>query len=285
MPRLPRTALIGAAGALAAFALFFGDGSTYPPLVWIGGLAVLAAAVGVALVLLGVLVSEAGWVRGPALLGWFVLWNGSIVWSLQPDRSWEYFNRGIVYFAFALLGVLVGAASTRSVRAVALGLLGLFGAVLVGSEQGDPEPRARRRADRAAARAARLLERARARRGDDASARFVGGAREHPWLLRVASVVVVGFAAVVVVLLYSRGGVVVALLAPAAYIALTRSGSRRPPCWPWRSCRLQCSALAFQQPGLVEDGQSYDERLRAGLWFAIGLLAAGAVVAGSRISQ
>ena len=67
-----------------------------------------------------------------ALLGWFVLWNGlSIVWSLQPDRSWEYFNRGIVYFAFALLGVLVGAASTRSVRAVALGLLGLFGAVLL----------------------------------------------------------------------------------------------------------------------------------------------------------
>ena len=36
MPRgLPRTALIGAASALAALALFFGDGSTYPPVVWI----------------------------------------------------------------------------------------------------------------------------------------------------------------------------------------------------------------------------------------------------------
>ena len=98
-------ALIGAAGALAAFALFFGDGSTYPPLVWIGGLAVLAAAVGVALVLLGVLAFprlDGFGVAFLALLGWFVLWNGlSIVWSLQPDRSWEYFNRGIVYFAFA----------------------------------------------------------------------------------------------------------------------------------------------------------------------------------------
>ena len=171
MPRgLPRTALIGAAGVLAAFALFFGDGSTYPPLVWIGGLAVLAAAVGVALVLLGVLAFpklDGFGVAFLALLGWFVLWNGlSIVWSLQPDRSWEYFNRGIVYFAFALLGVLVGAASTRSVRAVALGLLGAFrGRAALGAPgQGDPEPRAGRRADRAAARAAGLLERARARR-------------------------------------------------------------------------------------------------------------------------
>ena len=113
MPRgLPRTALIGAAGALAAFALFFGDGSTYPPLVWIGGLAVLAAAVGVALVLLGVLAFprlDGFGVAFLALLGWFVLWNGlSIVWSLQPDRSWEYFNRGIVYFAFACSGCLSG---------------------------------------------------------------------------------------------------------------------------------------------------------------------------------
>ncbi len=88
-----------------------------------------------ALVLLGVLPFpklDGFGVAFLALLGWFVLWNGlSIVWSLQPDRSWEYFNRGIVYFAFALLGVLVGAASTRSVRAVALGLLGVFGAVLL----------------------------------------------------------------------------------------------------------------------------------------------------------
>ena len=94
--------------------------------------------------------------------------------------------------------------------------------------------------------------------------------------------VVVAFAAVVVVLLtYSRGGVVVALLAPAAYIALTR---KRVEAAAALVVALVPAALlclwAFQQPGLVEDGQPYDERLREGLWFAIGLLLAGAVVAG-----
>ena len=198
MPRgLPRTALIGAAGVLAAFALFFGDGSTYPPLVWIGGLAVLAAAVGVALVLLGVLAFpklDGFGVAFLALLGWFVLWNGlSIVWSLQPDRSWEYFNRGIVYFAFALLGVLVGAASTRSVRAVALGLLGVFGAVLLWALLGKVIPNLVPDGERIA----RLREPL-----DYWNALALVGAmtlplalwaavrREHPWLLRVASVVV-----------------------------------------------------------------------------------------------
>ena len=289
MPRgLPRTALIGAAGALVAFALFFGDGSTYPPLVWIGGLAVLAAAVGVALVLLGVLAFpklEGFGVALLALLGWFVLWNGvSIVWSLQPDRSWEYFNRGIVYFAFALLGVLVGAASTRSVRAVALGLLGVFGAVLLWALLGKVIPNLVPDGERIA----RLREPL-----DYWNAlALVGGMtlplalwaavrREHPLLMRVAAVVV-AFAAVVVVLLtYSRGGVVIALLAPATYIALTRKRIEAAAALVVALVPAAVLCLwAFQQPGLVEDGQTYDERLREGLWFAIGLLLAGAVVAG-----
>jgi tetratricopeptide (TPR) repeat protein len=220
-----------------------------------------------------------------ALLGWFVLWNGvSIVWSLQPDRSWEYFNRGIVYFAFALLGVLVGAASTRSVRAVALGLLGVFGAVLLWALLGKVIPNLVPDGERIA----RLREPL-----DYWNALALVGAmtlplalwaavrREHPWLLRVASVVV-QFAAVVVVLLtYSRGGVVIALLAPAAYIALTRKRIEAAAALVVALVPAAVLCLwAFQQPGLVEDGQTYDERLREGLWFAIGLLLAGAVVAG-----
>jgi tetratricopeptide (TPR) repeat protein len=290
MPQgLPRTALIGGAGVLVAFALFFGDGSTYPPLVWIGGLAVLAAAVGVALVLLGILAFpklDGFGVAFLALLGWFVLWNGlSIVWSLQPDRSWEYFNRGIVYFAFALLGVLVGAASTRSVRAVALGLLVLFGAVLVWALLGKVIPNLVPDGERIA----RLREPL-----DYWNALALVGAmtlplalwaavrREHSVVLRVASVVT-AFAAVVVVLLtYSRGGVVVALLAPAAYIALTRKRVEAAAALVVAVVPAAVLCLwAFQQPGLVEDGQPYDERLREGLWFAIGLLLAGAVVAGA----
>src|SRR5215203_4262462 len=289
MPRgLPRTALIGAAGVLAAFALFFGDGSTYPPLVWVGGLAVLSAAVGLALVLLGVLAFpklDGFGVAFLALLGWFVLWNGlSIVWSLQPDRSWEYFNRGIVYFAFALLGVLVGAASTRSVHAVALGLLGLLGAVVLWALLGKVIPNLVPDGERIA----RLREPL-----DYWNALALVGAmtlplalwaavrREHPWLLRVGSVVLAFAAAVVVLLTYSRGGVVVALLAPAAYIALTRKRVEAAAALAVAVVPAAVLCLwAFQQPGLVEDGQPYDERLREGLWFAIGLLVAGAVVAG-----
>lgn len=291
MPRgLPRNAgaLIGAAGALSALALFFGDGSTYPPLVWIGGLTVLAAGVGVALVLFGVLAFpklDGFGIAFLALLGWFVLWNGlSIVWSLQPDRSWEYFNRGIVYFAFALIGVLVAAVSPRSVRAVALALLVLFGAVFLWALVGKVIPNLVPDGERIA----RLREPL-----DYWNAlALVGGMtlplalwaairREHSLVLRVGSVVV-AFAAVVVVLLtYSRGGVVVALLAPAAYTALTRKRVEAAAALVVAvvPAVLLC-VWAFQQPGLVEDGQPYDERLREGLWFGIGLLLAGAVVAG-----
>jgi len=39
-------------------------------------------------------------------LGAFVVWQGvSIKWSIQPSHSWDYTNRGLVYFAFA--GVLI----------------------------------------------------------------------------------------------------------------------------------------------------------------------------------
>ena len=292
MPRgLPRSAgalLVSGAAVLAALALFFGDGSTYPPLVWIGGLAVLAAAVGVALVLLDVAAFprlDGFGIAFLALLGWFVLWNGlSIVWSVQPDRSWEYFNRGIVYFAFAVLGMLVAAASPRPVRMVALALLGLFGAALLWALAGKVIPNLVPDGERIA----RLREpldywNALALVGAMTLPLALWGAvrREHHRVLRVAAVVL-AFAAVVVVLLtYSRGGVVVALLAPAAYIALSR---RRVEATAALLVALVPAVLlsiwAFGRPGLVEDGRPYDERLDAGLWFAIALLVAGAAVAG-----
>ena len=37
--------------------------------------------------------------------GWQAL---TIAWSIEPARSWDYANRGLVYFAFASLGVLLG---------------------------------------------------------------------------------------------------------------------------------------------------------------------------------
>ncbi len=170
-------------------------------------------------------------------------------------------------------------------RAVALGLLALFGAVLLWALLGKVIPNLVPDGERIA----RLREPL-----DYWNALALVGAmtlplalwaavrREHPLAPARGRPWSLAFAAVVVVLLtYSRGGVVVALLAPAAYIALTR---KRVEAAAALVVALVPAALlslwAFQQPGLVEDGQPYDERLREGLWFAIGLLLAGAVVAG-----
>ena len=52
------------------------------------------------------------------------------VWSIQPDRSWDYVNRGLVYLGFLALGLFVGALVPRATRSVANGLAALLGALL-----------------------------------------------------------------------------------------------------------------------------------------------------------
>src|SRR4029453_13316649 len=47
-----------------------------------------------------------------------------ISWSIQAARSWDYTNRGIVYFAFASVGALLGAVAPRRYATVAAALLG-----------------------------------------------------------------------------------------------------------------------------------------------------------------
>src|SRR5438093_11349437 len=115
-------ALGATAGGLAFLALFFSDGSSQSRVFWIGAPAVLVAAIGWA------------W-RPPRLplrgsfffsaLAAFVVWQAvSIAWSIQPSRSWDYTNRGLVYFAFAAVGALVASAPLRRFAAVACVLLG-----------------------------------------------------------------------------------------------------------------------------------------------------------------
>ncbi len=291
MPRgLPRSAgaLLVTAVALSAFAVFFGDGSSYDALVWIGTLSILTAASAIVLVLLGLLPFprlEGGGVAFVALLSWFVLWNAiSIVWSVAPDRSWEYFNRGVVYVAFALVGLCVAAVVPRAPRAIALGLLGVFGAALLWALAGkvvpnlypDGERIARLRAPLDYWNALALLTAM-----TMPLALWAGARREHARWLRIAAVVLVFVAAVALLLTYSRGGGLIALVTLAVYLVISRDrvdviGAlivSMPPA-------IVLGAWAFTQDGLVQDAQPYDRRLDDGLQFGAAFLVLALVVAG-----
>jgi hypothetical protein len=57
----------------------------------------------------------------------FVAWNGiSVLWSIEPDRSWAYLNRGLVYLAFAVVGIAVGSIVPGATRAWAYVLAGVL---------------------------------------------------------------------------------------------------------------------------------------------------------------
>src|SRR5438874_867476 len=128
--------LVGGAAVVLGFcALFFGGGSTDAPLVWIGGLTLVAAALAAAAALLGFL--PAPQLDAPALvflgcLTGLVLWMGvSISWSLSPELSWNATNRMLVYLGFAVLGVVAGSLVPRAPRAAADALTALLGLVFL----------------------------------------------------------------------------------------------------------------------------------------------------------
>src|SRR5437868_12931236 len=121
-----------AAGVLCFCAVFFSGGFAVAPLVWIGGSALLLAALVAAAALLGVL--PAPRLDAPAaaflscLFGLAVWVGASTTWSLSPERLWIYTNLTLVYAGFALLGVLVSALVPRaaSLAGAAATLLGLL---------------------------------------------------------------------------------------------------------------------------------------------------------------
>jgi hypothetical protein len=113
-------ALLGTGGLLAAVSTLFSSGSSNGRLVWIGLAALVVATVVAAWAFLGLprpaLAREA--VAALLFLTAFAAWNGiTVLWSIEPDRSWDYLNRGLVYLAFAIVGVAVGSIVPRATRA------------------------------------------------------------------------------------------------------------------------------------------------------------------------
>ena len=122
--------VLGVAGALLVVALFFGHGSSDQAPV-LGWNSCLAGGTGSG-------VRDAARVSScptPTRHGWlalglfaaFVLWNGlTIVWSIAPDRSWAYLNRGLAYLALTVLGLYAGALVRRRPVATTAGLLAVL---------------------------------------------------------------------------------------------------------------------------------------------------------------
>jgi hypothetical protein len=275
-------AVAAAAGAVSFCALFFSGGFSDAPLVWIGGLALLLAALSAAAVVLRAL--PAPGLDGPAtlflgcLFG-LAVWVGlTMLWSTSPDTTWAYTNRTLVYAAFGLAGVLVAALVSREVvaRAAAL-LLGLVlaWALLAKCVPGlypDYGRIARLRApvgywnelallcDAAVPLALWLATRART---------------------RVAGVLLLYVATVALLLTYSRFGVALACLVAAAWTLLDRSRIESLAAVALGGgAGAAAFGIALALPGITHDGEPRAVRAHDGWIFALVVLAGAAVAAG-----
>jgi hypothetical protein len=266
-----------AAGGLGFAALFFSDGSSQSRLFWIGVPAVVVAAVGWA------------W-RAPRLplwgsvffcaLGAFVIWQGvSIAWSIQPSRSWDYTNRGLVYFAFAAVGALVAGVPLRRFAAVACALLGaLFvwalTAKVIPGLYPDYERLARLRYPVGYWNELALLAAASVPLG-----LWAVGPR-HERRARLGGALLLYAALVVTVLTYSRVGIVLTVVAALVWLWLDRDrlAALGPLAVAWIVGAV-VAGVGLLLPGVSSDGESHHTRVRDGLVFG-AVLIIGAIVVG-----
>ena len=279
-------AVPGALGALVAAAVFAGGGSTDDRLLWIGGLALVLALGCLAAALAGLLPLPRPSGLGLAslvLLGVLVLWTAaSVSWSLAPDRSWISFNRGLVYLAFAILGVFAGTIASRRHAAGALALIvvtalviALAGKVIPGL-YADGARMARLRAPVGFWNALALL----LAMGVPLALWLAGEARRR-WLRALGAVFLFGLV-VGILLTYSRSGILAAVVAGALWLGLAPG-------------RLESAAIllagvpvggavalwAFTQPGIADDGASHSARVADGWQLGVALVLGAAAAWGA----
>lgn len=281
----PVPLLAAAVGLLVAAAIFFGGGSNDDRLVWIGGVGIVVATIALVGASMGALRPPAVTPLGLAAVGFFtglVVWEGlSVLWSVEPDRSWNYFNRGVVYLALLLLGIGAGALR-RSPRIVAAALALLVAITVVCALAAKIFPGLSAVNDRVARLSAPigywnglalLLDMA------IPLALWIAAPRTRPHWLRALAVLCLYAAGVALLLTFSRGGLAVGMLALALWFWL---GSPR-----LESAAALAIALvpmfvvvgwAFSRPGLTKDGQPHPVQVHDGRWFGV-LLVLGALVA------
>ena len=271
--RASALALVATAGVLLAAALLFGGGSSDGPVAWIGAAAVLAAAAMGCAALSGVLPVPAIGREGLACAGLaaaFVVWNGvTILWSSAPDRSWDYFNRGLVYLAFGVVGAFVGSAVAPRIVAWLVG--GLVTATCLWALLGKAVPALYEDYGR--------LARLRSPVGYWNALALVAAfglpialwaATRHSRGVRAGAVVALYALLVALVLTYSRGGILAALVAIAAWFALSRE--RFEGLTASVAAAVPAGivlAVALLLPGIAQDSQPRSVRVSDGASFAL----------------
>jgi hypothetical protein len=266
--RSARAVPLLAAFALLAAALFAGGAAGNGSLLWLG-----AGALGALLItFVSQGVPARVWVLLP--LAALALWCAvSIAWSTLPDRSWDYADRALVYLLFAALGLCL-ASHTRT---LALGLSALLGAVALWALAGKVLPALAGSYSTIPRLSAPVgLWNQLALAGDYAlplSLWLAGTRRLRGTLLAYVWVVAL-------VLTVSRGGIAVAVVIAAAWLALSgAAGEGVATLLAAGAPAAVVAGVAFALPGVTGSGQSSATRWREGLLFG-GLLLAGAVGAG-----
>jgi hypothetical protein len=273
--------LLGAGGALAGVSALFSAGSSGGRLVWIG-VAALAVATSVVVGALAGLPRPSLSREAVVALGFFaafVCWNGiSVIWSIEGDRSWAYFNRGLVFLALAVIGLWLGPWA-REWAYVLAGVLALpLGWALLGKAipaLGSSGRVARLSSPIGYWNALGLLFAMAV-----PLALWLAARREHPHWLRAAGVVYIYALVVGLLMTYSRGGVLAAGVAVILWLVL---GSPRVESAAalllGGGAGLGVAVWAFTRPGLSSDGQPHSVRVHDGAWFAVVFVLAAVAVA------
>jgi hypothetical protein len=271
-------------GALAflplAWAMLWGDGSRDVRLAWVG----LAS-----LVALAVLAWLAPWPRlgrdGLLVLGGLgalVVWQGvSLLWSIEGDRTWDTFNRGLVYVAFVLLGALAVAA-LGSVRLASAGLAALLGAVVVWALVTVAIPAIGPDTERSA----RLQEPVGYWNGLALLVAislplwlWLASRRAHPPRLRAGAAAMLFLALVALALTASRGGFLAALAALGLWLLVGRPRLESVGALALAGApAVAVAVLVLEGTVLGDAGELTAERKTDGLVFALVALAGAALV-------
>ena len=276
------------AAAVCFCAVFFGGGLTAATLAWIGGLALLLAALLAAAALLGVI--PAPRLDAPAVvylgsLFGLAVWCGmTILWSISPDRTWSYTNRTVVYAAFAVVGLLVGTHVPRArLAAAAAAMLALLvgWALLAKCVPGLYSDYGR-------------IARLRAPLGywNELALLCVAGVPVALWVaaharqlrIRAAGVVLLYGLVVTLLLTYSRFGVALGCLVAAAWVFLDRKRVESLAALAVGGVVGGAAfGIALALPGITSDAQPRSVRAHDGWIFALVVVAGAALAAGAAL--